>query len=175
MPIGPDPINRFFVKMSKLEETFFPFRAKRYICRLLSVSPFWQEDLFPISVSSQWNGIWERSSEQGCQIFLDTIYQNGGKIKIYLQLNYLMSIKIYQMSYHIPNWHKIYEPVPVQCHQNLPKFGFFALKICHLATLVLSWFFCPFRRCFKSHICMHRFWGYLVPRSCKCLCRHSNF
>jgi hypothetical protein len=40
-------------------------------------------------------------SEQGCQIFLDTIYQNGGKYTK-LPLNYQMAIKI-------PNICKIFQ------------------------------------------------------------------
>jgi hypothetical protein len=71
--------------------------------------------------------------EQGCQIFLDTIYQNGGKYT-QLPLNYQNCHKIYHMA-------AIHSKRP----KNIPTFSIpgpskiypnwvFGLKICHLAT-----------------------------------------
>jgi hypothetical protein len=50
-------------------------------------------------------GAWAQPSPslfQGCQIVLDTIYQNGEKYTK-LELNYQNGYKIYQMSIKIPN------------------------------------------------------------------------
>jgi hypothetical protein len=78
-------------------------------------------ELFPLF--SPLNG--ENKPKQGCQIFLDTIYQSGGKI--------------YQITAKSPNGHNMY-PIAViyifhmateytnvfhsKALQNLPKFGF---------------------------------------------------
>jgi hypothetical protein len=70
------------------------------------------------------------SEGQGCQIFLDTTYQNGE------------GHKIYQMIIKIPNRRKIDQVatkytniIPCTTLQNLPKFGLFGLELYHLATL----------------------------------------
>jgi hypothetical protein len=69
----------------------------------------------------------KKSVNQGCQIFIDTLYQQGG-----LLLNYQMDlICIFQMAIH---W--IYQPFPFQGPPKFTPIDFFGLKIYHLATLL---------------------------------------
>jgi hypothetical protein len=62
-------------------------------------------------------------AEQGCQIFLDTIYQNGGEI-YQIALNYQNSHNMYQLDVVHTKWPKIYQPIHSKDLQNLPKLGF---------------------------------------------------
>jgi hypothetical protein len=91
-------------------------------------------------------------SLQGCQIFLGTTYQNG---KNSTKLPYQMATKYTKWPQNIPNGHKIYQMATkytkwhkigqmaikytntfnTKTLQNLPKSGFFGLKLSHLATL----------------------------------------
>jgi hypothetical protein len=67
----------------------------------------------------------------GCQIFLGTTYQHGKKYT--------------QSPQYTPKGHKVCLPnghnISNSCHsvalQNRPKFGFFAMQIYHLATMLL--------------------------------------
>jgi hypothetical protein len=77
-----------------------------------------------------------KSLGQGCQIFLDTIYQNVGKYTKLLQ-NYQITIKCKKCPWHIPNGHKKYTNIfHSKALQNLPKFGFLVGK----NTIWQSWF-----------------------------------
>jgi hypothetical protein len=109
--------------------------------------------------SSLMNKYWHAmdSADQGCQIFLGTLYQNGGKYTKWPQ-NIPNDHKIYQMTtkytkwpQNIPNGHKVYQMAVIYLDklsimytnifhsnvlQKLLKFGFLVWKyICHLATL----------------------------------------
>jgi hypothetical protein len=78
-------------------------------------------------------------SDQGCQIVIVTRYQNGKKIPNDKQIGIPNGHNIC-----IPNGHKIYQMAITYIYQHLrlqdppkfTKFGFFGLKIYHLATLV---------------------------------------
>jgi hypothetical protein len=72
--------------------------------------------------------------DQGCQIFLETIYQNSGKCTR-LALNYQMTIKYTKWPLYIANSHKIYQPFPFQGPPKWTQIGIFGLKKYHLATL----------------------------------------
>jgi hypothetical protein len=74
---------------------------------------------------------------QGCQIFLDTIYQKGGKYTK-VPLNVQMVVKCTKWQYYIPNDHKIYQHFPFQGPPKCTQIGIFGLKINHLATLVFG-------------------------------------
>jgi hypothetical protein len=63
---------------------------------------------------------------QGCQIFLNTIYQNEVK-RTKLPLYYQMSIKYNTWPYYIPNGYKIYQNFPFQ---DPPKFISIVLQFC---------------------------------------------
>jgi hypothetical protein len=72
---------------------------------------------------------------QGCQIFLDTIYQNGGKCTT-LSLNCQMASKQTKLQSNIPNGHKIYYiTVPFQGPPQFTQIGIFLFRN-HLAALV---------------------------------------
>jgi hypothetical protein len=74
------------------------------------------------------------SGTLGCQIFMDTINQNGGKYTK-LPLNYQTVIKYVPIP-NIPNGHRICQPVSLQGPPKFTAIGIFGLKIYHLATLV---------------------------------------
>jgi hypothetical protein len=89
------------------------------------------------SISSQITGTGLSSTHgQGCQIFLDTIYQNWGKCTK-LPLNYHMAIK-YQIA-EIPNGDKVYQRFPFQKPPKFCQIWILGLKIYHLATLLMAW------------------------------------
>jgi hypothetical protein len=71
-----------------------------------------------------------RPANQGCQIFLDTIYQNWGKYTK-LQLG-----KLPKWPYIIPNGHTIYQPFHFRGPPKFTQIGIFGLKKYHLATLL---------------------------------------
>jgi hypothetical protein len=59
-------------------------------------------------------------TRQGCQIFLDSTYQNWGK-------NHKMTTKyVYQLAIKIPNGHKIYQLFRSKAFQNIPPVRFLA-------------------------------------------------
>jgi hypothetical protein len=60
---------------------------------------------------------------QGCQIFLDTIYHNGGEYTK-LQLNHNMAIKCNKWPFYVSNDHRVYLPFTFQGPPELPKLGF---------------------------------------------------
>jgi hypothetical protein len=65
----------------------------------------------------------------GCQIFLVTIYQNGGKYTKLTQ-NYQTPIECTKWPYNIPNGQDTN-----LSHTKFTQIGIFVLKIYHLATL----------------------------------------
>jgi hypothetical protein len=72
--------------------------------------------------------------QQGCQFFLDKIYQNGGKYT-------------YQVATKSPNGRKIFQmtkwnPFPLKDPPKFTQIGILGLKIYHLATLGCSRRFC---------------------------------
>jgi hypothetical protein len=70
---------------------------------------------------------------QGCQIFLDTQYQNGGKYTKW-PLNYQMAIKgIYQMAAIYSYGHRIYKPFIFLGPPKFTQIGIFGFKI-HLPS-----------------------------------------
>jgi hypothetical protein len=65
---------------------------------------------------------------KGCQIFLDTVYQNGGKYTK-LPLHYLMALKYFPNSCTIMQMTiKCINIFSYKALKNLPKFGCFGLK-----------------------------------------------
>jgi hypothetical protein len=92
------------------------------------------------------------SRENGCQIFLDTIYQNVGECTK-LQLNKQNGRNMYQMS--VCNIFQMaikYSNIfPFLGSQKSTQIGIFCLKMYHLATLLKS---IPIRRQFKGKLCL---------------------
>jgi hypothetical protein len=76
------------------------------------------------------------SPEQGCQIILETIYQNREKCT--------NDHKITKWTQYIPNGHNFYQHFPFQGLPKCTQIGFIGLKIYHLATLVLKLHFYVF-------------------------------
>jgi hypothetical protein len=79
---------------------------------------------------------------QGCQIFLDTIYQNGGKYTICIDTllpnghnRYQSAIICTYVYVHILNGQRIQQPFPFQGPPKFTQIGIYGLKICLLATL----------------------------------------
>jgi hypothetical protein len=107
-----------------------------------------------------------RLCDQGCQIFLDTGYQNRGK-DTKLPLNY-------QIAKNIPNGRnkiqRIYQPFPFQGAQTFTQIGIFGLKINHLATLLVTAiqkkYRCFFQQTFCSSFSVKRFLCTYVQKSC---------
>jgi hypothetical protein len=71
---------------------------------------------------------------QGCQIFLDTIYQNGGKYTICIATLLPNGHNMY-VYVHILNGQRIQQPFPFQGPPKCTQIGIFGLKIGLLATL----------------------------------------
>jgi hypothetical protein len=79
---------------------------------------------------------WDLEWEQGCQIFLGTTYQNRKNIPnnhTEWPQNITNGCKTDQTALKFTNIFRC------KTLQNLPKLGFFCLKICHPATLNYSW------------------------------------
>jgi hypothetical protein len=84
-----------------------------------------------------------QSPSQSCQIFRETIIPKPGKIyQMAICTIYPMAIQYTKWSYNIPNGRNIFRMAInytiiflSMALQNLPKVGFFGLKIYHLATL----------------------------------------
>jgi hypothetical protein len=72
---------------------------------------------------------------QGCQIFLGTTYQNGGKYTKWPQNipngHYIIPIR--------PIGNKIYQHFPLQDPTKITEIGIFGLETNHLANLVASY------------------------------------
>jgi hypothetical protein len=73
--------------------------------------------------------------EQGCRIFLDSIYPNGGKYTK-LPLNYQMAIKNTKWQQYIPNGHRKNKLVSFQGPREFTQIWIFGQKTCHLATML---------------------------------------
>jgi hypothetical protein len=65
---------------------------------------------------------------QGCQIYLDTIYQIREKYTKF-PLNYQVSIKCTKWPENISNGQRIYQPFPFQGPPKFIQIGIFGLKI----------------------------------------------
>jgi hypothetical protein len=74
---------------------------------------------------------------QGCQIFLGTIIQNGGKYTK-APLNCRMGITYTKITSSISNGYRIYQPLQFRGPPKVTHFGNFGLKVNHLATLVYA-------------------------------------
>jgi hypothetical protein len=76
---------------------------------------------------------------QGCQIFLGTTCQSGGKFDKFPR-NIPNDQEAYQMAVNYFKWPQnkptLSIPKPSKICPNLPKLGFFGLKMYHLATLL---------------------------------------
>jgi hypothetical protein len=118
--------------------------SKKYV-KLINLSAISDRVIFGSFLVALPNRIWSHclspvsDQRQGCQIFLDTKYQNGGKYTIHIVTKSPNGHKMYKMAVSNSKLHIIYhQPFTFQGLAKFTQIGILGLKVYHLATLIFQ-------------------------------------